>query len=71
MKRLSLEKLNKLNKSQIRLNKLVQLCSLDYLGLTVEEITDLRVKLHKEDCELKVIKNNILKRAAEKLDIQI
>ena len=38
----------------------------DYLGLTVEEITDLRVKLHKEDCELKVIKNNILKRAAEK-----
>lgn len=38
----------------------------DYLGLTVEEITELRVKLHKENCELKVIKNNILRRAAEK-----
>lgn len=38
----------------------------DYLGLTVEEITDLRVKLHKEKCELKVVKNNILRRAAEK-----
>ena len=28
----------------------------DYLGLTVEEITDLRVKLHKEDCELKLLR---------------
>ncbi len=36
----------------------------DYLGLTVAEITELRVKLHAENCEMKVIKNNILRRAA-------
>lgn len=37
----------------------------DYLGLTVAEVTELRVKLHAENCEMKVAKNNILKRAAE------
>lgn len=39
----------------------------DYLGLTVEEITQLRVALHKEQCELKVVKNNILLRAAQNM----
>ncbi len=38
----------------------------DYLGLTVAEITELRVKLHTENCEMKVVKNNILRRASEK-----
>ncbi|HHU55111.1 MAG TPA: 50S ribosomal protein L10 [Acholeplasmataceae bacterium] len=38
---------------------------IDYLGLNVSEITELRKKLHAENCEMKVIKNNILKRAAE------
>lgn len=37
----------------------------DYLGLTVAEVTELRVKLHAENCEMKVVKNNILRRAAE------
>ena len=31
----------------------------DYLGLTVAEITQLRVKLHAENCTMKVVKNNI------------
>lgn len=35
----------------------------DYLGLTVAEVSDLRVKLHAENCEMKVVKNNILRRA--------
>lgn len=35
----------------------------DYLGLTVAEVTQLRVKLHAENCEMKVVKNNILRRA--------
>lgn len=39
----------------------------DYLGLTVAQITDLRVRLHKENCEMRVIKNNILRRATEKI----
>ena len=38
---------------------------LDYLGLTVEEVTKLRVELYNNNCEMKVIKNNITRRAAE------
>ena len=37
----------------------------DYLGLTVAEVTELRVKLHTENCEMKVVKNNILRRATK------
>lgn len=37
---------------------------LNYLGLTVEEVTQLRSQLYENDCEMKVIKNNIIKRAA-------
>ena len=36
----------------------------DYLGLTVAEVSELRGKLHAENCQMKVIKNNILRRAA-------
>ena len=38
----------------------------DHLGLTVAEITELRRKLHAEGCEMKVIKNYLLRRATEK-----
>ena len=37
----------------------------DYLGLTVAEVSELRNKLHAENCQMKVIKNNILRRAAQ------
>lgn len=37
----------------------------DYRGLTVKEVTDLRKQLHTEGIELKVIKNNISSRAAK------
>lgn len=43
---------------------------IDYLGLTVSEVTELRVKLYKESCEMKVVKNNILRRAADKVGYQ-
>lgn len=36
----------------------------DYLGLTVAEVSDLRNRLYQEGCEMKVVKNNILRRAA-------
>ena len=39
----------------------------DYLGLTVAEVTELRKKLHDEKCEMKVSKNNILRRAADEI----
>ncbi|MCF7925147.1 MAG: 50S ribosomal protein L10 [Candidatus Izimaplasma sp.] len=37
----------------------------DYSGLTVEQVTKLRVALLENDCEMSVIKNNISKRATE------
>lgn len=37
----------------------------DYLGLTVEQVTNLRKELYDNGCEFKVIKNNIIRRAAE------
>lgn len=38
----------------------------DYRGLTVSEVTELRTQLRDEGVELKVIKNNISRRAAAK-----
>lgn len=38
----------------------------DYLGLTVDKISELRRQLYNSGCELKVVKNNILRRAAHK-----
>ena len=38
---------------------------LDYAGLTVEQVTKLRRELFDAGCEMKVIKNNITRRAAE------
>lgn len=35
----------------------------DELGLTVEESTDLRVKLNEENCQMQFYKNNITRRA--------
>jgi large subunit ribosomal protein L10 len=37
----------------------------DYLGLTVEQITTLRTQLYAQGCDLKVIKNNVLRRATQ------
>jgi len=36
----------------------------DYLGLTVAQVSDLRNRLYQEGCQMKVVKNNILRRAA-------
>ena len=38
----------------------------DYLGLTVAEISELRGNLYKEGCEMHVLKNNILRRATKR-----
>lgn len=38
----------------------------DYRGLTVEEVTDLRKQLRDSGVEMRVVKNTFLKRAADK-----
>ena len=43
---------------------------LDYRGLTVAEVSDMRSKFREVGVEYKVIKNNMLKRAAEELNIE-
>lgn len=42
----------------------------DYRGLTVEEVSDLRNQFREAGVEYKVIKNNILRRAAKEQDIE-
>ena len=41
----------------------------DYRGLTVEEVTNLRKQLRDAGAEMKVIKNSILSRAAKKVGL--
>lgn len=43
----------------------------DYRGLTVEDMTDLRRQLREKGVELKVIKNSLLKIAADNAKVQI
>ncbi len=60
----------KVEKTQEIVNKFQESKSVvfvDYLGLTVAEVSDLRTRLHNEGCEMKVVKNNILRRAAKEV----
>ena len=43
---------------------------INYLGLTVEEVTNMRKELRDNDVKMKVIKNTYLRRAAAKAGIE-
>lgn len=43
---------------------------IDYLGLTVAQATEMRAELRDNDANMQVIKNSILKRAADKLGFE-
>ena len=47
-----------------KINAAGSIVFVDYLGLSVAEVTELRKKLHAENCEMKVVKNNILRRTS-------
>ena len=40
-----------------------------YVGISVEKVTELRKKLREADCEYKVYKNNLAKRALDELEL--
>ncbi|MCS6105756.1 50S ribosomal protein L10 [Clostridium botulinum] len=42
----------------------------DYLGLTVEQATEMRAELREQNATMQVIKNTILRRAAEKAGVE-
>ncbi|MDR1522187.1 MAG: 50S ribosomal protein L10 [Streptococcaceae bacterium] len=49
-----------------KFNNAVSAVIVDYRGLTVEEVTKLRKQLRSDNVEMRVIKNSILIRAAQK-----
>ncbi|KRL02866.1 50S ribosomal protein L10 [Liquorilactobacillus capillatus] len=49
-----------------KFNEAVSCVVIDYRGLTVEQVTELRKQLREEKVELRVVKNTYLKRAADK-----
>ena len=42
-----------------------------YQGLTVSDLSDLRIKLHNDDSEVKIYKNTLVKRALDELKIEL
>lgn len=48
-----------------RMKRAESVIVVNYLGLTVAQVTELRKELYKNDVEFKVIKNTILRRAAK------
>jgi len=57
-------KVDEVNALTAKINDSSSIVVVDYLGLTVEQVTTLRRNLLAEGCEMKVIKNNIVRRAA-------
>ncbi|MFC0232454.1 50S ribosomal protein L10 [Vagococcus entomophilus] len=53
-----------------KFSEAVSVVVVDYRGLTVEEVTELRKQLREANVEMKVIKNSILSRAAEKAGLE-
>jgi len=53
-----------------KMEKAQSMIILDYRGLTVEEVSNLRTEFRNADVEYKVIKNNVLKRAADSLEYE-
>ncbi|QVK21502.1 50S ribosomal protein L10 [Mycoplasmatota bacterium] len=59
------QKQNEVSALTAKINESASVVVVDYLGLTVSQVTDLRRRLRAEGCEMKVIKNNIVRRAAK------
>ncbi|MGX6962630.1 50S ribosomal protein L10 [Vagococcus xieshaowenii] len=53
-----------------KINEAASVVVVDYRGLTVEQATNLRKQLRENGVEMKVIKNSILRRAAEQAGLE-
>ena len=58
-------KIEEVNQLTERFSEAQSLVFVNPIGLTVAEVSELRRNLYNKDCEMQVIKNNILRRAAE------
>jgi large subunit ribosomal protein L10 len=70
-------KQEKLNQKQAEVDEVVanlksakSVVVIDYLGLTVEEVTNMRSELREQGATMKVIKNTVLRRAADVLGFE-
>ncbi len=68
MKPIILAKIKEVETLAERIKSSSSVVTVDYRGLTVAEVTELRNKLREEGCEFKVIKNNILRRAFQAIE---
>lgn len=67
MKKIIEKKINEVNLLAEKFKKAKTVIAFDYQGLTVSDLTELRKNLHKENCEISILKNNISRRASEQL----
>ncbi|MFA5692110.1 MAG: 50S ribosomal protein L10 [Acholeplasmataceae bacterium] len=67
MERVSIKKkASEVESLAAKFSEALTVITFEYKGLTVEKFTELRTSLHKEGINVKVYKNNITKRAAQK-----
>lgn len=59
------QKVDEVNALAAKISDSASVVVVDYLGLNVDQVTRLRRSLYEAGCEMKVIKNNITRRAAE------
>jgi large subunit ribosomal protein L10 len=65
-----LQKVDQVSELVTLINESKSMIVADYLGLTVDQMTQLRRKLYDANCEIQVIKNNITRRAVEQVGYQ-
>lgn len=64
------KKQQEVNEVVEKMNAANSLVVVDYLGLTVAEVTELRKQLREAGVEFKVIKNTIMRRALDSQDLE-
>ncbi|NLW60596.1 MAG: 50S ribosomal protein L10 [Firmicutes bacterium] len=64
------EKVAVVNEVYEKLTKAQSVVLVDFRGLTVQEVTELRKKLREAGVELRVVKNTLTRLAAEKADLK-